>query len=56
MKTNAKKELKSFEVYMDELKRVSAASRSKYTTYARKSVEGIAGNGMVVHHPPYSIR
>lgn len=52
---NAKKDLKSFEVYMEELKRVTG-SRSKYTTYARKSVKGTVGNGIVAHHPPYSIR
>ena len=49
---NTKKDLKSFEAYMKELKRVST-SKSKYTTYAKKSINGVVGNGMVVHHPPY---
>ena len=49
---NTKEDLTSFEVYMKELKRVSKI-RSKYCSYARKSIEGISEKGMVVHHPPY---
>lgn len=49
---NAKENFNSFEIYMKELKRVST-SRSRYVSYARKVIDGIAEKGLVVHHPPY---
>lgn len=49
---NAKKELSSYDIYMDELRRVSR-SRSKFQKQAKEIVEAKAGGGLVVHHPPY---
>ncbi len=49
---NAKKELSSYDIYMDELRHVSR-SRSKFQKQAKEIVEAKAGGGLVVHHPPY---
>ena len=49
---NAKKALSSYDIYMDELKRVSHG-RSKFQKQAKEIVKAKAGNGLVVHHPPY---
>ena len=48
---NAKRTLDSFDVYMDELKRVSNGS-GKYVRYAKQIVRD-KGDEVVVHHPPY---
>lgn len=49
---NAKKELSSYDTYMDELKRISCG-RSEFQKQAKEIVEVKAGDGLVVHHPPY---
>ena len=49
---NAREVLSSYEIYMEELKRVSN-TRSKYHRYAKKIIDGIIDEEMVVHHPPY---
>ena len=49
---NAKKELSSYDIYMNELRRVSR-SRSKFQKQAKEIVKNKAGDGIVVHHPPY---
>lgn len=49
---NAKQALTSYEIYIDELKRVSRG-RSKYQKQAEAIVKKNAGGGLVVHHPPY---
>ena len=49
---NAKKELSSYDIYMDELRRVSR-SRSKFQKQAKEIVKATAGGGLVIHHPPY---
>ena len=49
---NAKKALSSYEVYMDELKRVSRG-RSKYQKQAKGIVNAKVDKDLVVHHPPY---
>ena len=49
---NAKQALTSYDIYMDELKRVSHG-RSKYQKQAKGIVKRNAGEGIVLHHPPY---
>ncbi len=49
---NAKCELNSYEVYIEELQRVSK-KRDKYVKYAKKIVEKYSSSDIVVHHPPY---
>ena len=49
---NAKKELSSYDIYMNELRRVSR-SRSKFQKQAKEIVRATAGGGLVIHHPPY---
>lgn len=49
---NAKKELDSYKIYMEELKRVSTG-RSKYLRYAKNLLKERTAPGFVVHHPPY---
>ena len=49
---NAKQALTSYDIYMDELKRISRG-RSKYQKQAKEIVKKNAGGGLVVHHPPY---
>lgn len=49
---NVKKALSSYDIYMDELKRVSHG-RSKFQKQAKEIVKAKAGNGLIVHHPPY---
>ena len=49
---NAKKELSSYDVYMDELKRISR-SISRVQKQAKKIFKVHAGSDLVVHHPPY---
>ncbi len=49
---NAKKELSTFEVYMEQLKTISSG-RGKYVSYAKKIINGITEEGIVLHHPPY---
>ena len=48
---NAKRALNSFEIYMDELKRISNGY-GKYVRYAKKIVRD-KGDEVVVHHPPF---
>lgn len=48
---NAKRTLNSFDIYLEELKRVSTGC-GKYVRYAKEIVRDI-GNEIVVHHPPY---
>lgn len=45
-------ELERQAIYMDELKRVSHG-RSKFQKQAKEIVKAKAGNGLIVHHPPY---
>lgn len=49
---NTKKELSSFEVYVNELERTNVI-KSKYVSYAKKVVKEKAGDGIVLHRPPY---
>lgn len=49
---NTKKALSSYDIYIDELKRVSHG-RSKFQKQAKEIVKVKAGDGLVVHHPPY---
>lgn len=49
---NAKQSLTSYDVYMEELKRISCG-RSKYQKCAKEIVKMKAGKGLVMHHPPF---
>ena len=48
---NARKALDSFDVYMDELKRISKES-DEYVRFAKKLVSDMSDE-IVVHHPPF---
>ncbi len=48
---NVKRNIDSFDEYMDELKHASKGC-GKYVRYAKKIVSD-KGDGMVVHHPPF---
>lgn len=49
---NAKCTLKSRQIFMDELTRVSSI-KSKYTKYAKEATKELTDNEIVIHHPPY---
>ena len=49
---NAKRALKSMQIFMDELNRVSSL-KSKYTKHAKEAIKELSDNDIVVHHPPY---
>lgn len=49
---NSKKELSSYDVYMDELRRISSG-KSKFQKQAKEIVKNKVNLGLVVHHPPY---
>lgn len=48
---NAKRSLESYDIYFNELERVSKG-RGKYVMYAKSLVKNKAGD-LVVHHPPF---
>lgn len=49
---NAKKDLCSYDIYLNELERVSRG-RSKAQKQAKEIIHTKGGTGLVVHHPPY---
>ena len=49
---NAKKPLKSYDVFLEELDRVSS-EKDVYCKYAKSFVERLTDKEIVVHHPPF---
>lgn len=49
---NAKKQLSTYEIFMEELARVSQG-KSKYFKYAKTVINEKNGTDIVPHHPPY---
>lgn len=49
---NAERELNTYDVFMDELKRVSKIE-SPYKKYAHDIVDKYYKPSIVIHHPPY---